>query len=206
MRLPLILMAMLASLALFAPPVLAAPATWPQIADEPAAPRLAPAGFDVTIIVFSDYRCPYCLRLHATLQQAAAHDRKLRIVYRDWPIFGEASAHAAQLAIASQYQGKYEAFNDAIFRLAGQLDDKSLRQAAQSVGIDWARLQRDLAAHDEEIGRLMARSNVAARALGFEGTPGLLVGTQRAFGAPSLDQLETMIREERQKGRSAGKA
>lgn len=200
MKARLLLTGLIASLAFSISPGLAAPATWPQIADEPAAPKLLPARFDVTIIVFSDYRCPYCLGLHSTLQQVTARDHKLRIVYRDWPIFGEASARAARLAIASQYQGKYQAFNDAIFRLAGHLDEASLHQAADSVGIDWARLQRDLDAHGEEIARLMARSNIAARALGFEGTPGLVVGTQRAFGAPSLAQLEAMIREARQQG------
>ena len=198
--------ALLAALLLAGAPVAhAAPATWNSIADEPAAPRIGAATYDVTIIVFSDYRCPYCRRFHEVLQQALGRDRKLRVVYRDWPIFGEVSAHAARLAIASQYQGKYAAFNDAIFRLSGAMDEESLHQAADRAGVNWNRLQRDLALHDQEIRRLMARSDAAARALGFEGTPGLLVGPQRVFGAPDLAELENMVREARSKQQPSAK-
>jgi protein-disulfide isomerase len=193
----LYLSAVLATSLISASPASATPAAWPEITEEALAPKMAPAGHDVTIVVFSDYLCPYCLRLHAVLQQAMQRDHKVRIVYRDWPIFGEASARAARLAIASQFQHKYEAFNNALFALSGHLDDASLRMAARQAGVNWGQLQRDLALHDRQIARLMGRSDAAAKTLGFEGTPGLLVGTTRAFGAPDLAELEELIRQAR---------
>src|SRR3546814_17069262 len=62
-----------------------------EIADDPHAPKLAPEGYDVTIISYSDYQCPFCRKIHPALERLAQEDGRVRIVYRDWPIFGPAS-------------------------------------------------------------------------------------------------------------------
>src|SRR3546814_3291816 len=71
-----------------------------EIADDPHAPKLAPEGYDVTIISYSDYQCPFCRKIHPALERLAQEDGRVRIVYRDWPIFGPASEEAARMAIA----------------------------------------------------------------------------------------------------------
>lgn len=58
------------------------------ILEDPIAPRVEPKGYDVTIIEYMDYQCPYCRASHGPLKQLLAADKKVRIIYRDWPIFG----------------------------------------------------------------------------------------------------------------------
>ncbi|OZA70237.1 MAG: hypothetical protein B7X78_02905, partial [Sphingomonadales bacterium 39-62-4] len=110
MKLRLFLAAIAAALLTLAPTAIARETAFPAMSEEALAPKTTPKGYDVTVIVFSDYDCPYCKKLHGTLAQLLARDRKVRIVWRDWPIFGEASLLAARAAIASQWQGKHAVF------------------------------------------------------------------------------------------------
>ena len=55
----------------------------------------------LTLIVFTDYRCPACRRADPEMEAAIAKDGHVRVIYRDWPIFGPLSEHAARIAIAA---------------------------------------------------------------------------------------------------------
>jgi hypothetical protein len=121
------------------------------------APQIAPKDATVTMVVFSDYQCPYCHKLHPELRRLLADDHKIHFIYRDWPIFGDASIDAARLAIASQYQGRHEAFDDALSATTGKLDAAKIRAAAVKAGVNWARLQSDLVTHRQAIDQLLMR-------------------------------------------------
>jgi hypothetical protein len=84
----------------------------PVSLDDPIAPSRAPRGYDLTIYVFSDYQCPSCRLLHLYLEHAITADGHIRLVYKDWVVFGDRSRRAARLAIAAQWQGRHGAMND----------------------------------------------------------------------------------------------
>ena len=170
-------------------------ASAPALVD-PRAPSAGPANAAVTIILFSDYACPACRALHPDLQALLARHPDVRIVYRDWPVFGPAARQAARLAIASTRQNRHAAFDDALMRSPG-LTEPALRAAATQAGVDWPRLQTDLATHSAEIDALLADTDLHARALGFVGTPMLLVGPYLVTGRVPAARLETLIAEVR---------
>src|SRR5215467_8577627 len=62
---------------------------------------------DVTLVEFFDYRCPYCKQVEPSLDALLKEDSKLRIVYKEFPILGEASVYATHVALAARKQGKY---------------------------------------------------------------------------------------------------
>lgn len=169
------------------------------VVDDPAAPRRAGPAYDVTIVDFFDYNCPYCRRMEVALNALAAADPKVRIVYRDWPIFGHASREAARAAIASQWQGKHGAFHQALLTSPGRLDSAGLRAAAAKAEVNWARLQRDLTARATEIDALLARTNGIAEALGLNGTPALIVGSEVVPGMVDLPTLRRLVAQARSK-------
>src|SRR5260370_19480533 len=72
---------------------------------------------DVVIVDFNDYQCPYCKKAHKAMKSVVAADGKVRIIYKDLPILGEASKIAAVAALASVKQGKHQAFHDALMDL-----------------------------------------------------------------------------------------
>jgi protein-disulfide isomerase len=192
----------LAALAMLAAPLVAhgRETAFPAMSEEALAPKTAPKDYDVTIIVFSDYGCPNCKRLHGALAQLLVRDPKVRVVWRDWPIFGGASLLAARAAIASQWQGKHAAFNAALFAQPGRMSEASVQAAAKAAKVDWTLLQQDIKAHAKEIDTVIARSNAGATALKFEGTPGILIGNARFGGAPSLGQLMEAVAKARKDG------
>ena len=58
----------------------------------------------------------------------------------------------------------------------GKTTEGTMRDAVKGAGVDMARLDSDLAAHDKAIMRLIRRNDDQAKALGLEGTPTYLVG------------------------------
>jgi len=49
---------------------------------------------DVTVAEFFDYQCPFCKRGHDDLMAEVEADGNLRLIMKDWPIFGGASVIA----------------------------------------------------------------------------------------------------------------
>ena len=94
-------------------------------------PGLAPvrqAGpYDVTIVYFMDYQCPACRKHTPDVARVLGEDRRVRVIYRDTPIFGPRSEQAARVAIASQFQGKHQAMHAALMAADMPLDEQALR-------------------------------------------------------------------------------
>lgn len=160
---------------------------------DPRAPSDGPADPSgaavVTIVLFSDYACPVCRAQHPGIHDVIAADGRVRLVYRDWAIFGTASVRAARLAIASVAQGRHPAFDDALMR--GRIDEPGLRAAAAKAGLDWQRLEADAAV--PEIGALLDDTDRTARGLQFAGTPVMVIGQYLVVGKVSPRQLRDLI-------------
>ncbi len=169
----------------------AAEAIREKIRNDVLAPTVAPRGYDVTIVVFSDYQCGYCRRFSPTLDALMAADPKVRVVYRDWPILGGGSGPAARAAIAASFQGKHLPFHRALIAQSGRIDAAKIRAAADASGVEWKRLERDQVQRKAEIDALLARTNDYARMLGLSGTPGMMVGP---YAVPGLVDLPTLKR------------
>lgn len=164
-----------------------------EIQNDPVAPTFAPKGYDVTLVMFTDYQCPYCRKVHPVLEELKRSDPKVRIVYRDWPIFGAPSVEAARAAIASTYQGKHAAFNDALMAMPGKVSSQGIRAAADKAGVEWNRLQADLERHDDEIDAALGRTSKYAAMMGLSGTPALLVGPYLIPGAIDIAGLRGAV-------------
>jgi len=158
----------------------------------------------VTIVEYLDYQCPACRASHEPLRQLVAKDKKVRVIFRDWPIFGPASQKAALIAIASKFQGKYLEVHDALLNTPRPLTDAKIEAAVKKAGADWARIQKDIVAHSEDIEDLLARNDEQAQLLGLEGTPGFIIGSTQSFGGMTLAQFEESVKKAR--AESAGVA
>ncbi|HET9458582.1 MAG TPA: DsbA family protein [Sphingomicrobium sp.] len=174
--------------------------------EDPDAPMIAPKGYDVTIVEYLDYQCPACRTTREPLRQLLAKDKKVRVIFRDWPIFGPASETAARLAVASKYQGKYFDFHDALLTTPRPLDEAKIKAAAIKAGVDWDRLQKDLTLHEKDIEDLLARNNEQADMLGLDGTPGFIIGNTQSFGGMTLKDLEESVAEARSEKKSGSGA
>lgn len=165
--------------------------------EDPDAPRHAPPGYDFTIVEYMDYQCAACQEANATLRQLIAEDKKVRIIFRDIPVFGPASEKAARVAIAAKYQHKYLAVHHALLAASRPLDDRKIEAAVRRAGADWNRLQADLKRHSTDIEDLIERNKIQADMLRFRGTPGFIFGTTLGFGAVKIGPIRKVIAQSR---------
>ncbi len=150
--------------------------------DDRSSPSEENPSADLTLVAFTDYRCPACRVAHPAMKRAVTSDGRVRIVYKDWPIFGAVSERAARVAIASDRQGIYPRVHDRLMTGPAH-DDEALRSAVEDSGGEWSRVQADLARHGSSISALLAQHGREALALRLAGTPGYLIGTIRVRGA-----------------------
>ena len=157
---------------------------------------------DVTIVEFFDARCGFCKQLHPALEALLRRDANLRIVMKDLPVLGPNSVLAARALLAAHRQGRYAALQDALLTHRGEPTEAVLRDMAQRLGLDWARLRREM--DDPAIQRRIETNQRLAQSLGIQGTPALVIagaagpGTaQLVPGAVDLAQLERMVAEAR---------
>jgi len=134
----------------------------------------------VTVTEFFDYRCPHCINVAPKVLQLIRSDPEVRFVFKEWPIFGATSEHAALTALAAKAQGKdylglYQAFmstqpltDEDVDRLAAA---KGVNLTATSAAAEASASQTQL--HD--VAKL-------AEKLSIDGTPGFIVGDQVIHG------------------------
>lgn len=157
---------------------------------------------DLTLVVFTDYRCPACRTAHPAMKRAVERDGKVRIVYKDWPIFGEASERAARIAIASDLQNIYPDVHDQL--MTGRVDgETALKTAVERSGGNWPRLLRDLVENRTRISAQLERNKEQAFGLGLGGTPGYLIGPILVRGALKQKEFARAFREARRSDRAS---
>ena len=156
------------------------PAVQAILADR-SAPSIGPANADLTMQVFTDYRCPACRRADPAMHRAVAADGRVRLVYRDWPIFGDVSRQAARIALASG--SLYPKVHRALMAEPRALTDAALRAILTAAGGEWDRLLADLETRGPAIDALLDTNAHAAATLGLQGTPAYLIGPHIITGA-----------------------
>jgi len=164
---------------------------------DPGTDRAGAAHADVTVVEYFDYNCPYCKKLVPTLKALIAEDRKVAIIYKDWPILGSVSKYAARSALGARWQGKYLLAHDALISGPRLARNDQVDGILQGAGVNIDRLNKDRAAHAAEIDALLARNDAEAQALGLQGTPGVLVGRQMTYGMVDLGDLKKLVASSR---------
>lgn len=177
-----------------------------DVSDNPAAksiledtdwPSFGPADADLTVVTFTDYRCPACLYAAPKLDEAVAKDGKVRLVYRDWPIFGAQSEEAARAAIAAHLQGRYVAMHKALMASRVPFTSASIMQIAERAAVDTQRLSADLKSRAEVISQRLARNRLDAARMRLPGTPGYLIGPLLVVGALQADEFAAAFQSAR---------
>jgi len=155
---------------------------------------------DVTFVEFFDYNCGYCKRALNDMIELMGKDPKLKVVLKEFPVLGPGSVEAAQVAVAVRMQDKtgkkYLDFHQKLLGGRGQVDKAKALAVAKDVGMDMARLDKDL--KSDEVSKTLEESMKLAEALGLNGTPSYVIGNDVVIGAVGLDALGKKIQAARQ--------
>jgi protein-disulfide isomerase len=150
---------------------------------------------DVTMVEFFDYNCGYCKRAMADMMDLLKNDTQLRVVLKEFPVLGPGSVEAAKVAVAVRMQDKsgkkYLEFHQKLLGGRGQADKARAIAVAKDVGMDMARLDKDMAS--DEVKASIDEGLKLAETLGLNGTPSYIIGSDVVVGAVGLDGLKAKI-------------
>ncbi|WP_394269053.1 DsbA family protein [Qipengyuania sp.] len=169
-----------------------------RLANAPNAPATGPVDAAVVLTVFTDYQCPACRRAHPAMLAAAHEAGDVRIVFRDFPVFGPVSQDAARIALAGARQGLYAQLHDAFMTEPRKLTPAVMRQIVEREGGDWLRILASIK-QGEPTEHLRENQRDAMR-LGVRGTPTYVIGRTRYLGALSEMQFARAIARARDEG------
>ena len=164
---------------------------------DPEIPVLGNPQGDLTVVEYFDYQCPYCKKYAPEIAQVVRDDGKIRLVLKDWPIFGAVSKSAAQLALAAKYQSKYQEAHEALIGAQEKLSDANIPELLAKAGVDVEKAKQDLQAHQKTIADVLVHNNAQADAFGFQGTPGFIIGFFRVPGVVEMKVFKQIIADAR---------
>ncbi|WP_372885783.1 DsbA family protein [Shimia sp.] len=153
---------------------------------------------DITLVEFVDYRCGYCRRAHEEVKELVAGDGNIRLIYKEFPILGEASMRSSRFAVAvKQLAGDdaYARVHDALITLKAEPTDAVLSRLAGQLGLEaaaiFARMPSDAVSQE------IAGTRALAQALSISGTPTFVMQDQMLRGYLPLDAMQALVAEKR---------
>ena len=180
-------------------PTLAPPKLPRMDVDRASAPSLGGKDAKVSVVIFSDFECPYCGR-QAQINEALAehYGERVRWVYRHFPLdFHKFAAEIAVASVCAHDQGKFWGFHDRIFAQRTNFEREGLKGHAKAVGVgDLKAFERCL---DDPKKKQVIDEDIAAAERGLvEGTPALFINGQPLYNLVNADALQALINVELQ--------
>jgi protein-disulfide isomerase len=147
----------------------------------------------VTVLVFSDFECPFCGRANPTLKLVEqAYGADVRIVWKHQPLPFHANAIPAALAAeAAREQGKFWEMHDKLFEHQRALGADTFERLARELGLDASRFKASLA--DPRLKARIEQDQALAQRVGASGTPTFIVGGERVVGAVPFEAMKPVI-------------
>ncbi len=158
---------------------------------------------DVTLIEFFDYQCIHCKKMKPVVAELIKKDSNLRVIFKEFPIFGKTSEIASRAAMAAAMQGKYMQMQEALLKVDKHLDKEIVLETAKSIGLNMAKLQTDM--DSKAVTDVLDANRQLAEKMHLMGTPAFIVlstpagqfkeGSETAFipGAASEEALQALI-------------
>jgi len=150
---------------------------------------------NVTFVEFFDYNCGYCKRAMDDMLTLMKDDPKLKVVLKEFPVLGPGSLEAARVAVAVRMQDKtgkkYLEFHTKLLGGRGAADEAHALAVAKDIGMNMTQLQKDL--KSPEVKATLDEDMKLAEALGLNGTPSYVIGSEVVVGAIGLPGLQAKV-------------
>jgi len=147
----------------------------------------------ITVVEFFDYRCGYCKTITPEVTALVRENPDIRLVLKEFPIFGGASDLAARVALTPAGRAAGRGFHQALME-ERTLNEAAILRLAAAAGVKSGAVASAL--KDEAITRHLADTRQLAQNLRIEGTPAFIVGDRLIPGA-DLEALKAAIEDAR---------
>jgi protein-disulfide isomerase len=150
----------------------------------------------VTIVEFSDFQCPYCVRARPTVKKVREeYGDKVRFVFRHFPLDFHAQAQkAGEAAACADEQGKFWEMHDLLWENTSKLQVADLKAHAATLGLDGTVFAACL--DSGRYASLVESDLAAGQGYGVSGTPAFFVNGRPLVGAQPFETFEQVIDDE----------
>jgi protein-disulfide isomerase len=147
----------------------------------------------VTIVEYSDFQCPYCLRVRPTLQKVLEdYPQQVNHVFKHFPLsFHKEAMNAHKAVAAAGEQGKFWEMHDEIFESPKDLAPETMQKHAQKLGLDMAKFDADYAS--EATAKKISDDQKEGRSIGVRGTPAFFVNGKYMAGAQPYEAFKREV-------------
>ena len=149
---------------------------------------------DYTIIEFFDYRCGYCSKQANDFQKLLNNTDNVKIIYMEWPIFGDISDTAAKIALIvwQRHPNLYFEVHNQFMQLGSKMKKVSLVDILNKVDLNGEEIFQE--AVSQKSNDIIEANMKLAKSLGLRGTPASIVNDSIYPGYLQYKTLETLIK------------
>jgi protein-disulfide isomerase len=168
----------------------------PRIEVAAVGPSRGETNAPITIVEFSDFECPFCVRAEEVVKQVlAAYPGKIRLVYRDYPLpFHARAQKASEAALCAGDQNKYWEMHEKLFANQKALEVGQLKQYAKDLGLTTDKFDKCL---DSGVkAAAVEDSKKAGEEAGVNGTPHFFINGRGFSGAQPFEKFKEIIDRE----------
>lgn len=159
--------------------------------NDPNSPRLGAKNAKLTLVVFTDYNCPYCKQFDPQLERIIKKYPEVALVVKLLPFKGESSVSSARVALTlwQQQPQQFWPLHQRLMAKKGFHDDSSIAAAQQKVGVE------GVTPSEQSMTTLRTTMQLAEQ-LGVQGTPATLIGDLMLPGAVPFDELDALVKQQ----------
>ncbi len=173
--------------------------------DPGKSPAKGPKNAALTVVVFSDFECPFCSRVEPTITQLEKeYQGKVRVVWKNYPLpFHQNAKPAAIAALAAGEQGKFWEMHDKLFANQRALDGASLEKYAQELGLNMGKFKSSMG--DSKLAQQVDDEAKEGAAIGVQGTPATFINGRKIGGAYPFPTFKAIAEQELARGKTKTK-
>ncbi len=141
----------------------------------------------ITLVEFFDYNCHFCRALQPTLEKIIAKNPDLRVVYKEYLLFGPFSLPATAAALAAQTQGQYLKLHNALLKANRPLDEKEVLKIAKEQGFNTEQLKT--AMHSPEVKEQIIQNEKLVERINLDAAPAFYITSTRLAHDPTQPNI-----------------
>jgi protein-disulfide isomerase len=130
---------------------------------------------NINVVEFSDYQCGHCKKMTTTIEKLINRDPNIRVVFKNFVIFGNNSALAAKMGLYANTQGRFDKYNYLLMQHPDRINADDVMQAATKSGLNVNAANQFIAQHDNEINTYLRNNAALAEKIGLQGTPAFII-------------------------------
>jgi protein-disulfide isomerase len=166
-------------------------------------PVRGPADALVTVVVFSDFECPFCKRAGPVFDKLLGDEpREVRLVWKDYPLpmheHAETAAVIARMARELKGDAGFFRAHDLLYA-AQPLEDAALREVARALDLGWGAVSS--AIRSARFGAVLRADVALGDRVDVQATPTTFVNGRKLVGAQPYERVRALVDEELAKAR-----